>query len=108
VVEEQKEATMRRKLCGWWVILVLVPVTNTAFGQTQKGTETQRERSSGVRVTETSDDTWTAVFDDDPLSGEGFGANAPILRVRPVSAYGFLIRPRTHFVPELLKSVERI
>jgi hypothetical protein len=99
---------MARKLCGLWVILVLVPVTNTAFGQTQKGTETRREASSGVRVIESEGPDWTAVFDDDPLTGAGFGANAPIIRIRPMSSYGFLIRPRTHFVPELLKSVERI
>jgi hypothetical protein len=100
---------MTRKLCSLWVILVLVPVTNTAFGQTQKGTETRREASSGVRVIESPGrDDWLAVFDDDPLTGNGFGANAPIIRIRPMSSYGFLIRPRTHFVPELLKSVEKL
>jgi hypothetical protein len=99
---------MARQLGGLWVLLGLVLVTNTALGQTQKGSETKRERSSGVRVTDIDRDHWEAVFDDDLLSGDGFGADAPTIRVRPVSTFGYLIRPRTHFVPEMLKSVEKI
>jgi hypothetical protein len=99
---------MVRRLGGLWVFLGWVLVTSTTLGQTQKGSDVRRERSSSVRVTETSDDGWTAVFDDDPLSGDGFGSDVPTIKVRPVTAYGFLIRPRTHFVPELLKSVEKI
>lgn len=99
---------MARKLGGLWVILGSLLVTSAALGQTQQGSEVKREHSSNVRVTDSIRDGWLAVFDDDPLSGEGFGANVPTIRVRAVSAYGYLIRPRTHFVPELLKSVEKI
>jgi hypothetical protein len=99
---------MARQLGGLLFFVGLVLVTNTTFAQTQKGSEIQRERSSGVRVTDVDRDHWEAVFEDDLLSGDGFGADAPIIRVRPVSTFGYLIRPRTHFVPEMLKSVEKI
>jgi hypothetical protein len=99
---------MARRLGGLWVFSCWVLVTSTAFGQTQKGTEVERERSSGVRVNDIDPGHWEAVFEDDLLSGDGFGADLPIIRVRPVRTMGYLIRPRTHFVPEMLKSVERI
>jgi hypothetical protein len=99
---------MVRRCRASWIFLGLVLVTSTTFGQTQKGSEVRRERSSSVRVTDIDQGHWQAVFEDDLLSGDGFGADAPIIRVRPVSTFGYLIRPRTHFVPEMLKSVEKI
>jgi hypothetical protein len=99
---------MARKLGGLWVVLGWVLVTSTGFGQTQRGSEVARERSSGVRVNDIDRDHWEAVFEDDPLSGDGFGADLPIIKVRPVRTMGYLIRPRTHFVSEMLKSVEKI
>ena len=47
-------------------------------------------------------------FDDDPLSAGGFGPNDARILVRPQAARTTLIRPRTSFVPEMLKSVENI
>src|ERR1700682_2585870 len=47
-------------------------------------------------------------FSDDPLSAGGFGPNDATIRVRPGPVRTTLIRPRTSFVPELLKSVENI
>jgi hypothetical protein len=47
-------------------------------------------------------------FDDDPLNAGGFGPNDATIRVRPKAARTTLIRPRTSFVPEMLKSVENI
>jgi hypothetical protein len=47
-------------------------------------------------------------FDDDPLSAGGFGPNDATIRVRPRAARTTLIRPRTHFIPEMLKSVESL
>lgn len=47
-------------------------------------------------------------FDDDPLSAGGFGPNDATIRVRPGPVRTTLIRPRTSFVPEMLKSVENI
>jgi hypothetical protein len=47
-------------------------------------------------------------FSDDPLNAGGFGPNDATIRVRPTAARTTLIRPRTSFVPEMLKSVENI
>jgi hypothetical protein len=47
-------------------------------------------------------------FDDDPLAAGGFGPNDATIRVRPGAVRTTLIRPRTSFVPEMLKSVENL
>jgi len=47
-------------------------------------------------------------FSDDPLNAGGFGPSDATIRVRPTAARTTLIRPRTSFVPEMLKSVENI
>ena len=47
-------------------------------------------------------------FNDDPLSAGGFGPNDATIRVRPNAVRNTLIRPRTTFVPEMLKSVENL
>jgi hypothetical protein len=47
-------------------------------------------------------------FEDDPLSAGGFGPSDATIRVRPGPVRQTLIRPRTSFVPEMLKSVENI
>jgi hypothetical protein len=55
-----------------------------------------------------SDEGYGYEFDDDPLNAGGFGPNDATIRVRPRAARTTLIRPRTSFVPEMLKSVENI
>lgn len=47
-------------------------------------------------------------FEDDPLNAGGFGPNDATIRVRPGAVRSTLIRPRTSFVPEMLKSVENL
>ena len=47
-------------------------------------------------------------FTDDPLAAGGFGPSDATIRVRPGPVRATLIRPRTSFVPEMLKSVENI
>jgi hypothetical protein len=47
-------------------------------------------------------------FSDDPLAGGGFGPNDATIRVRPGPMRQTLIKPRTSFVPEMLKSVENL
>ena len=55
-----------------------------------------------------SEDGYGYTFDDDPLNAGGFGPNDATIKVRPRAARTTLIRPRTSFVPEMLKSVENI
>ena len=47
-------------------------------------------------------------FEDDPLSANAFGPNDATIRVRQGPVRRTLIRPRTSFVPEMLKSVENL
>ena len=47
-------------------------------------------------------------FDDDPLAAGGFGPNDATIHVRARAPRTTLIRPRTSFVPEMLKSVENL
>ena len=47
-------------------------------------------------------------FSDDPLNAGGFGPNDATIRVWPGPVRTTLIRPRTSFVPEMLKSVENL
>ncbi len=65
----------------------------------------------GVSVANASaqdDEGYGYEFDDDPLSAGGFGPNDATIRVRPKAARTTLIRPRTSFVAEMLKSVENL
>ena len=54
-------------------------------------------------------DNWsTYEFKDELLNSNIGGANAAIIRVRPPASRVSLIRPRTNFVAEMLKSVEKM
>jgi len=74
--------------------LAAVATTTTAFAQ--KVDENRTDEGYGYS------------FSDDPLSAGGFGPSDATIRVRPRAARTTLIRPRTSFVPEMLKSVENI
>jgi hypothetical protein len=65
---------------------------------------------SKVKTTESEGDGdgYGYEFGDDPLSAGGFGPNDATIRVRPGPVRRTLIRPRTSFVPEMLKSVENL
>lgn len=65
--------------------------------------------AQGAEVTESEgEDGYGYEFDDDPLTAGGFGPNDARIRVRRGAQRATLIRPRTHFIPELLKSVENL
>ena len=55
-----------------------------------------------------SDDGYGYEFEDDPLSAGGFGPNDSRIRVRRGAQRSTLIKPRTEFISELLKSVENL
>jgi hypothetical protein len=70
--------------------------SSAAFAQDAKSSDSE------------SGDGYGYEFSDDPLSAGGFGPNDATIRVRPGPVRRTLIRPRTSFVPEMLKSVENI
>ena len=55
-----------------------------------------------------SDDSYEYRFEDDPMSAVLQGELSTLVRIRTGTPRTTLIRPRTHFVPELLKSVEHL
>jgi hypothetical protein len=64
--------------------------------------------ATGVKTIETGKEGYGYSFVDDPLGAGGFGPNDANIRVRVSAARVTLIRPRTSFVTEMLKSVENI
>lgn len=67
--------------------------------------------AGGVKATDGAkgkDEGYGYEFSDDPLAAGGFGPNDATIRVRPGPVRTTLIRPRTSFVPEMLKSVENL
>lgn len=57
-------------------------------------------------ATTVEDEGYGYCFDDDPISAAPFNDRGARLRVRSQIRRSLLIRPRTHFVRELLKSAE--
>jgi hypothetical protein len=77
-------------------------LASVAFAQSEGVKETPGGAEAG------SAEGYGYEFDDDPLSAGGFGPSDATIKVRPKAARTTLIRPRTHFIPEMLKSVENI
>ena len=77
--------------------LAIVALSSTAMAQVK---ETKEAPAGG--------EGYGYEFDDDPLNAGGFGPNDATIRVRPKAARTTLIRPRTSFIPEMLKSVENL
>jgi hypothetical protein len=77
-------------------------VASAAFAQGEGVKETPAGQEAG------GGEGYGYEFDDDPLSAGGFGPSDATIKVRPKAARTTLIRPRTHFIPEMLKSVENI
>lgn len=79
-------------------VLAVVAFSSSAMAQ-EKGV---KETAGG------GGDGYGYEFDDDPLNAGGFGPNDATIRVRPKAMRTTLIRPRTSFIPEMLKSVENL
>lgn len=95
----------RTKLVGLFAGFSVVLLSSAAFAQGAA------DDSAAARTTESAPggaEGYGYEFSDDPLSAGGFGPNDATIKVRPKAARTTLIRPRTHFIPEMLKSVENI
>jgi hypothetical protein len=100
---------MARTVRAVALVFSLTFAVSSAWAQTeQTGTQKARERSSNVRITNAAGQDYEAIFDDDVLSALVNDGSIPKIRVDGVRRGPHLIRPRTHFVRELLKSVEFI
>lgn len=81
--------------CALTAGLITLAVASTASAQ-------------DVKETAGGDDGYGYEFEDDPLSAGGFGPNDSRIRVRRGAQRSTLIKPRTQFITELLKSVENL
>src|SRR5437867_4091922 len=92
-----------------WVMLLVacgfVLSASESFAQAPGGGGGAAPKASGGGG---KDEGYGYEFSDDPLSAGGFGPNDATIRVRPGPVRTTLIRPRTSFVPEMLKSVENL
>jgi len=91
---------MKKFVLSAVVALGFVLVTANAFAQAAP--------AAGGKAAGGKEDGYGYEFSDDPLSAGGFGPNDATIRVRPGPVRTTLIRPRTSFVPEMLKSVENL
>ena len=93
-----KKATSTKWLLGAAVIATLGLSAASSFAQDAKptGGDSGGNGDYGYK------------FEDDPLAAGGFGPSDATIRVRPGPVRTTLIRPRTSFVPEMLKSVENM
>ena len=94
----------KRVLLGMLAAGFVITSAMTAFAQAPGG------GAAGTKPTAAGgqEDGYGYEFSDDPLSAGGFGPNDATIRVRPGPVRTTLIRPRTSFVPEMLKSVENL
>jgi len=81
--------------CSLTAALLILSLVAPAFAQ-------------DVKETAGGDDGYGYEFEDDPLSAGGFGPNDSRIRVRRGAQRSTLIKPRTQFIAELLKSVENL
>jgi len=85
---------LRRRAAALLGSILILGAAGTASAQAAK------ESSGG--------DGYGYEFDDDPLAAAGFGPNDSRIRVRKAATRSTLIKPRTQFINELLKSVENL
>jgi hypothetical protein len=95
-----------KRVFGWLAATFLLLTSASAFAQAAApggGAAAAKPAAAGGR-----DEGYGYEFSDDPLAAGGFGPNDATIRVRPGPVRTTLIRPRTSFVPEMLKSVENL
>lgn len=94
----------KRAVAGLVGVLLLALWSGSAFAQQAPGAGAAATKPTGGG----KDEGYGYEFADDPLAAGGFGPNDATIRVRPGPVRTTLIRPRTSFVPEMLKSVENL
>jgi hypothetical protein len=88
---------MSKFLISAAVVSSLVFASSAAMADTSKGVESFDE-----------EDGYGYKFDDDLVGAGVTGPNSALIKIRQGVVRRTLIRPRTNFVPEMLKSIELI
>jgi hypothetical protein len=87
---------MNRRIHACLLVIALTAIAAHAVAQSTRETRSSRPDAYGY------------TFSDDPLQAGLFGPNDARCVVRPHGMRSTLIRPRTAFVIEMLKSVESL
>lgn len=66
----------------------------------------EETQTKGEAAGKKKDDHYSYVFTDDLLDAPGLASNTAQITVLKLGRRDRLLRPRVHFVPEMLKSVE--
>lgn len=100
---------MKRVIVGF-IAAALLLTSASAFAQQPGGAPAPGGGGGAAKASGGGgkEDGYGYEFSDDPLAAGGFGPNDATIRVRPGPVRTTLIRPRTSFVPEMLKSVENL
>lgn len=91
------QSFVRKAVLGLMVTSILA-TASSAFADPPSNTFVEQSVTGGQSV----------VFKDDPLAAGGFGPNDVVLKTRPSAVRMVLVRPRTQFVTEMIKSVENL
>jgi len=99
-----------KRVFGCIAAAALLLTSASAFAQAPAGGAAPGGAAGGAKASGGGgkDEGYGYEFSDDPLAAGGFGPNDATIRVRPGPVRTTLIRPRTSFVPEMLKSVENL
>lgn len=95
------KAPMQKRSFGFLFAIACGLLSSAAFAQQPGAGGTQPKAQGGG-------DGYGYSFEDDPLSAGGLAPTDATIKVRPGPVRTTLIRPRTSFVPEMLKSVENL
>jgi hypothetical protein len=111
LVVQTRESLMKRSVMA--SMIAIAAVTVGTFGampsaHAQGKAPAAATGGAGGAAAGSAAEGYGYTFSDDPLSAGGFGPNDATIRVRPNAVRNTLIRPRTSFVPEMLKSVENL
>lgn len=96
-------ASMKRGLVACAAALVCLAIPSAAFAD---GPAPTTSRGDGYVEQQGTDGSQIVEFKGDPLDADILASLGQLIRPRPEAARVTLIRPRTNFVPELLKSTE--
>jgi hypothetical protein len=88
-------------------MVVFLPRSAAAqITQRHEATRTAPATAGDPVVSNAAGPDYSVTFDTDAVDATLEDGTIPRIVCRPVKGFGALARPRTHFVPELLKSVE--
>ena len=99
---------MKKQLTVGLIAIGMLFTATQAFAQGKPAAGGAAPAAGAAAAGGGKDEGYAYSFSDDPLSAGGFGPNDATIRVRPGPVRTTLIRPRTSFVPEMLKSVENL